>query len=60
MALQKARGGGTMVLNLFADWEKRYPPIVQARDEGWLISPIQSWEQLVTFARQFSQLTYAE
>ena len=52
-------GGGTMVLNLSANWEKTYPDLVQTREEGWLISPIQSWEQLVAFARQFSQLTYA-
>jgi hypothetical protein len=60
MALQKARGGGTMVLNLSANWETTYPVLVQTRDEGWLISPIQSWEQLVAFARQFSQIKYAE
>jgi hypothetical protein len=60
MALAKARGGGTMVLNLYAQWETAYPALVQARNEGWQIDPIRSWEELVAFARKFAQMKYAE
>lgn len=59
MALEKARGGGTMVLNLYRDVE-RNPELVRARDQGWKIHPIRSWDQLVDFARRFSRMTYAE
>ncbi|MBI5880338.1 MAG: VWA domain-containing protein [Chloroflexi bacterium] len=59
MALAKARGGGTMVLNLFPSWEQVEKQLVQARDEGWDINPISSWEELVEFARKFSRKTYA-
>ncbi len=60
MALDKASGGGTMVLNLYgAGWEQRNPELVQARDEGWDINSIGSWAELVEFARKFSRQTYA-
>ncbi len=66
-ALEKARGGGTMVLNLPARWEQhaRQPgacaDIIRARDEqGWDVHPVTSWEQLVEFARAFSRRCYGE
>jgi hypothetical protein len=70
LALKKARGGGTMVLNLPADWETRnnpkyaynpYPIIVKAKNgQGWDVNRIGTWEELVAFARRFSQKTYED
>jgi hypothetical protein len=59
MALEKARGGGTMVLNLYAPWEKK-SELVRAHGQGWKINPIRSWDELVEFARRFSRATYGE
>ena len=69
-ALTKARGGGTLVLNLRADWEalaakpepyyaSTFGAIRRARDEGgWSISRITAWDELVRFAREFSRRRY--
>jgi len=59
MALKKARGGGTMVLNLFRAWDQ-VPLLPQAHKDGWDIHSVTSWEQLVAFARAFSQAKYGE
>ena len=65
MALERARGGGTFVLNIPKSWDElgpRPPALTQirrARDEqGWHVHPVASWEELVEFARQFSRLRY--
>lgn len=65
MALEKARGGGTMVLNLAQGWEQHaatYPSfaaIKKARDEqGWNVHRVATWEDLVAFARAFSRQHY--
>ena len=59
-ALTKARGGGTMVLNLYRDWQKD-ADLQRAHDEqGWQIHVVRSWEDLVAFARWFSRLKYGE
>lgn len=58
MAMEKARGGGTMVLNLWGDWGQN-PDLIRAHQEqGWQISVVRTWEELVEFARRFSQLKY--
>jgi hypothetical protein len=62
-ALAKARGGGTMVLNLYAAWEKQttgaYADIKRARDmQGWNVHRVATWEGLVAFAKEFSRLRY--
>jgi hypothetical protein len=57
MALEKGRAGGTMVLNLYQDVEK-FPDLVRARSQGWQVHRVQTWEDLVEFARQFSQANY--
>lgn len=57
MALEKARGGGTMVLNLWGDWQKN-KDLARANKQGWGIHVIRNWEELVEFARQFSRLKY--
>ncbi len=59
LALEKARGGGTMVLNLWQAWEKN-TGLVRAHDEGWQISVVRSWEELVVFAKAFSATKYGD
>jgi nucleoside-diphosphate-sugar epimerase len=62
MALTAAKGGGTLVLNLPAEWEVQrgpYATIRRARDEqGWQVHRVSSLDELVEFARQFSRLRY--
>jgi len=62
MALKRAAGGGTLVLNLPEQWEGGagpYADIRRARDEqGWHVHRVASLEGLVEFARQFSRLRY--
>jgi hypothetical protein len=61
MALARGGGGGTLVLNLPALWEKYFAPLVRARDEqGWRVHRVVSWESLVDFARAFSRDHYGE
>lgn len=67
LALERARGGGTFVLNLPESWEtlarkfEAFARIVRARDEqGWNVHRVASWEDLVAFAIAFARLRYAE
>jgi hypothetical protein len=57
LALEKGRAGGTLVLNLWQDWQKT-PVLVRASKEGWDVHRVQTWEQLVEFARAFSKAKY--
>ncbi len=65
-ALARARGGGTLVLNLPAGWEQSaddarnpYAVIRRARDGGgWAVHRITAWDELVRFAREFSRRRY--
>jgi hypothetical protein len=59
MALEKGRGGGTMVLNLWREW-KDYPVLVKANEQGWSINRVTDWAQLVEFAKRFSEENYAK
>jgi hypothetical protein len=66
-ALARARGGGTLVLNLAPSWEQSaigsspHAAIRRARDEqGWQVHRVATWEDLVEFARAFSRRRYAE
>jgi hypothetical protein len=63
-ALARARGGGTMVLSLRPAWESAsgpYADIRRARDEqGWSVHRVDSWEELLVFAREFSRMRYGE
>jgi hypothetical protein len=59
MALERARGGGTMVLNLWSDWQNNQT-LARASKEGWDIHRVQTWDQLVEFARAFSKANYGE
>jgi hypothetical protein len=56
-ALEKGRAGGTLVLNLWQDWQKT-PDLIRASKEGWDLHRVQTWEQLVEFARAFSRAKY--
>ncbi len=63
-ALARARGGGTLVLNLSEKWEEQarvasYGWLLRARDEaGWALYRVSAWEDLVVFAREFSRKRY--
>lgn len=62
LALARARGGGTLALNIPAEWETlvsrhhEYGRLVRARTEvGWDIRVVATWPDLVAFAREFSR-----
>lgn len=57
MALERGRGGGTMVLNLWREWRET-PVLVRANEQGWRIHRVQTWDELVEFARAFSREKY--
>ncbi|HXG64289.1 MAG TPA: VWA domain-containing protein [Blastocatellia bacterium] len=59
MAIEKAGGGATMVLNLWGEVEQN-AYLVQAREQGWNISRVQTWNDLVIFAREFSKANYGK
>ncbi|MFL6215683.1 MAG: VWA domain-containing protein [Blastocatellia bacterium] len=59
MALERGRGGGTMVLNLWQDWQQN-ATLVRAHEQGWQVHRVQTWDQLVEFARAFSKEKYGE
>jgi len=50
-ALRAARGGGTMALNLYREYDWMKP----ARDQGWVIERVTDHSQLLDFARSFSR-----
>lgn len=54
-SLARCGGGGTFVLQLH---EPTHQYIDRLRKEGWNVACINSMEQLVEFARRFSQLNY--
>ncbi len=62
-ALRQAGGGGTLVLNLPAQWagfpKGPYVDIRRGRDEqGWAVHAVATWLDLVAFAREFSRARY--
>jgi len=66
-ALARARGGGSLVLNLAKTWEsaaERSPvlgSIRRAHDEqGWAVHRVSTWEELMDFARAFSRRHYQD
>jgi hypothetical protein len=59
MALANGRGGGTMVLNLWQDWQQN-ATLVRAHEQGWQVHRVQTWDQLVAFAHAFSKEKYGE
>ena len=59
MAMEKARGGGTMVLNLYNESYLNGPFFEKVRQQEWNIFRVSDWEALVSFAREFARLKYA-
>ncbi len=62
-ALERARGGGSFVLNLPANWQSvqqpAYSAIRRARDElGIDVTRVADWDELVAFARAFARKRY--
>jgi hypothetical protein len=57
-AAQKGRGGATYVLNMPLDFEQA--GVGRMREDGWMVYPIQKWEDIVTFAREFSRATFGD
>ncbi len=61
-ALEAAKGGGTMVLNLDDDFFTDSPLSEEAQllkkasaEQGWALYSIDEWEQLLDFARDFTR-----
>jgi hypothetical protein len=46
-----------MVLNLYNDWQK-IPKLQKAHEQGWSLNRVQTWDDLVEFARKFSRENY--
>lgn len=57
-ALQAARGGGTFVLHMPAEWEPLKTD--RLRKQGWRSRSIQAWEDIVPFARDFSRRAWGQ
>jgi hypothetical protein len=57
-ALVKARGGATYVLNMPVEFER--PGVKQMQQDGWSVSSVRQWEDIVAFAREFSRKTFGE
>jgi hypothetical protein len=57
-ALERARGGGTMVLNLYEDWQRNAELKRAHEEQGWQIHVVRDWAQLLEFARWFARLKY--
>ena len=53
-SLKNCRAGGSMVLNLYSDW-KDDEKLVRANQQGWDIYVMRTLEELVPFAKAFSQ-----
>ncbi|BDA79960.1 hypothetical protein LPTSP3_g28900 [Leptospira kobayashii] len=54
--LEKAGGGGSMVLNLYNP--NLHGTIKTMQEDGWQIYPISNWEQLIEFSKTFVKKTY--
>lgn len=65
MALKRAGAGGTMALNLYADWQNADDPAMAHlraahTEQGWQIHAVNDLSQLVAFAREFAHTHYGE
>ena len=65
-ALARARGGGTLVLQLDPQWDARtvkaghpFHTLKQARSEGWQVSAVNTLADLMQFALAFVRQNYA-
>jgi hypothetical protein len=57
MALDKARAGGTMALNLWVE-VGNIEALVRAREQGWRLHRVSEWAELIAFARAFARENY--
>ncbi|TGL88707.1 VWA domain-containing protein [Leptospira congkakensis] len=55
-ALEKAEGGGSMVLQLYNP--KGNSIVNEMRKSGWELYPISNWEDLIQFSKEFVQRNY--
>jgi hypothetical protein len=55
-SLERARGGGTMALNLPGMWDS--PELERAAEQGWSVVRVGNHEELLDFCRQFSHRTF--
>ncbi|MCB1176748.1 MAG: VWA domain-containing protein [Leptospiraceae bacterium] len=58
IAIEKSGGGATMVLNYYGNI-KNDKKLALAKVQGWDIHIVKKWEDLVEFARIFSNKTYS-
>jgi hypothetical protein len=56
MMFEKARGGGTLVLNLYGD--NLNDKLIRLQKLGFDLQKVRSWPELIIFARNFSEKTY--
>lgn len=58
MALEKCRGGGTLVLNMFPSvWNDQHERL---KELGFDIFLVRRWQELEAFSREFSSRTYGQ
>jgi hypothetical protein len=57
-ALTAAGGGGTYILHMPDNWENK--KVQRMRSDGWDVHFVTNWEELVVFARAFSQKKYGQ
>ncbi len=57
-ALEKARGGGTYLLHMPLSWENKN--IARMANDGWDVYSVLNWDDIITFARTFSQKKYGD
>ena len=60
MALEKAGGGGTMVLNLYNESFLRNTFSQEAQALGWEMSMVTDWSGLLEFARKFARRKFGK
>lgn len=59
MSLKNCGAGGTFVLNLYQPIEKD-KALVKAKQQGWDIHRVTNWDDLVAFAKDFSNKQYGD
>ena len=55
-AIDRARAGGTYVLHMPSTFDPK--GMQRMRDDGWNVSCVVAWEDVVAFAREFSRMTF--
>ena len=58
MAMKKARGGGTMVLNLYNESFLSSPFAESVKAMDWKLFMVKDWSGLLEFAREFAKIKY--